>query len=256
MIGISCTVAAVVAVLIGLMLAGYFGGVGPFAQLKKKVDGKLPGNGPEYDLSYVVPLSSSPLAGKNICFLGSSVTCGAASGGVSFVEYLSKRNCFTYVKEAVGGTTLVDSGKDSYVSRLKNIDKSNCFDLFICQLSTNDASKKTPLGTPSDVTPDTVCGAVNYIISYVEETWRCPVVFYSNPRYDSEEYQKMVDNLRLIAADKQIILIDLYNNDDFNDITQEERKHYMADNVHPTRAGYLKWWTPEMEKVLYEMCIL
>ena len=26
---------------------------------------------------------------------------------------------------------------------------------------------------------------------------------------------------------------------------------YMADPIHPTKAGYLKWWTPKIEEGLY-----
>ncbi|MBE6679988.1 MAG: SGNH/GDSL hydrolase family protein, partial [Ruminococcaceae bacterium] len=59
------------------------------------------------------------LKGKNIFFLGSSVTYGSASGGISFAEMLAKQYEFNYIKEAVSGTTLVDIGENSYVSRLK-----------------------------------------------------------------------------------------------------------------------------------------
>lgn len=38
----------------------------------------------------------------------------------------------------------------------------------------------------------------------------------------------------------------------FNVITPEERKLYMADAIHPTQAGYLKWWTPKIEEGLSE----
>lgn len=53
------------------------------------------------------------------------------------------------IGKAVSGTTLVDEDKTSYVSRLKKIDEDST-DLFICQLSTNDASQNKPLGTISE----------------------------------------------------------------------------------------------------------
>ena len=85
------------------------------------------------------------MAGKHLIFLGSSVTYGSASGGVSFADFISRRNGCAITKEAVSGTTLVDEGEDSYISRLKKLDKSIPADLFICQLSTNDATQgKTP----------------------------------------------------------------------------------------------------------------
>ena len=40
---------------------------------------KLPGNAEQYHLENVEPLADSPLKGKTICFLGSSVTNGSAS---------------------------------------------------------------------------------------------------------------------------------------------------------------------------------
>ena len=63
------------------------------------------------------------LHGKTILFLGSSVTYGSAAGGVSFADMLSEFGC-TVVKEAVSGTTLVDTSADSYVSRMKAMDKA------------------------------------------------------------------------------------------------------------------------------------
>ena len=50
----------------------------------------------------------STLAGKQILFLGSSVTYGHFSEGVSFVEIIAERTGMLPVKEAVSGTTLVD----------------------------------------------------------------------------------------------------------------------------------------------------
>ena len=85
------------------------------------------------------------LKGKTVLFLGSSVTYGAASGGVSFVEFAAKKCGFNYVKEAVSGTTLADIDESSYVSRLKRIDKKLKVDLVVCQLSTNDSYRGVPL---------------------------------------------------------------------------------------------------------------
>ena len=40
----------------------------------------------------------------------------------------------------------------------------------------------------------------------------------------------------------------MYSDQSFNKISNEERKLYMEDNIHPTKAGYLKGWTPYIEK--------
>ena len=47
-------------------------------------------------------------------------------------------------------------------------------------------------------------------------------------------------------------VIDLYTDADFNSISEEQRKLYMADNIHPTKAGYLEWWTPKIEAYIVD----
>jgi lysophospholipase L1-like esterase len=193
------------------------------------------------------------MKGYSILFLGSSVTYGTASGGYSFADCISERNGAIMYKEAVGGTTLTDE-KNSYIERLEKIDKSIKFDLAVCQLSTNDATRKKPLGEVSCTgAPDrsTVCGAIEYIINYIRAVWGCPVVFYTNNYYKNDYYADMVDAMKKIAVSYNVGLINLYEDKEFNEITAEQRKLYMADDIHPTKAGYTEWWTPKMEEYLY-----
>ena len=91
------------------------------------------------------------LENKKIVFLGSSVTYGSASNGWSMCEYFEEYYSCEVVKLAVSGTTLVDNGPTSYVSRLNDsiYGIGEC-DAFICQLSTNDATQNKPLGTISE----------------------------------------------------------------------------------------------------------
>lgn len=243
-----------VAILIGLMLTGYYVTWGPFGKLANIRLRKMEGNAYKYSVEHVQPLESSPLDGMNVCFLGSSVTYGALSLQESFVEFIAKRNGTTFVKEAVSGTTLVTTGAGggSYVTRMKKLNKNAKFDLFVCQLSTNDASQNKPLGTVDSTDDKTVCGAINTIIDYVRETWNCPVIFYTNAYYERDAYSAMVDAIKQIAEIKEIGVIDLYTDTAFNGITQEQRSLYMADKIHPTKAGYLEWWTPKMEQYIYD----
>jgi len=191
--------------------------------------------------------------GRHLIFLGSSVTYGSAANGVSFADYLGKRNQWSITKEAVSGTTLVDTGEDSYVARMKKISCRMPVDLFVCQMSTNDASQQKPLGAVSDSTcvqdfdTKTVAGAMEYIIAYVKAKWNCPVAFYTNPQYDAGEYAEMVTLLHKIADKWNIAVIDLWSDATWNQITAEQRERYMADPIHPTKEGYLEWWTPRFE---------
>ncbi len=254
-IGVSCTVAAVAA---WIAFCGYQWSWGPFNKLHDFKTSNLPGNAGKYALKQVSPVENSPLTGKRIVFLGSSVTYGASSKGVSFADYIGVRNNCEIIKEAVSGTTLADNGSSSYISRLKKLDGDTDVDLFVCQLSTNDATQEKPLGSVSDsmdladFDTSTVAGAVEYIIAYAEQTWNCPVLFYTNPQYGSEQYEAMVTLLQQIAEKWNITVIDMWSDEDFNALTEEQRELYMADGIHPTQAGYLEWWAPYIEKYLIE----
>ncbi len=217
------------------------------------------GNYGEYSLGNTQINSDSPLKDKTAIFLGSSVTYGYGSLGISFADFLEKSDGITAVKEAVSGTTLADIKSNSYVSRMKTIDKSIKADVFICQLSTNDATKEILLGKIAkdfDIAEfdiSTVAGAIEYIIAYSKETWNCPVVFYTQAKYDSEYYGRMVDLLLEIQEKWDITVIDLWNDAEINSITDEDRRLYLVDHIHPTKAGYKIWWLPKFREALTEI---
>ena len=247
-------VIALVVLVLWVAFCGFWWGWGPFAKLHAVRTASHPGNAPQYGLKNVQKREGSPLEGKRILFLGSSITYGTASGGVSFADYIGARNGCTVIKRALSGTTLADDGFLSYVPRLKQVSRKRQVDLFVCQLSTNDAWKNKPLGTvsTSDVyDTSTVAGAIEYIIRYAQETWGCPVVFYTNPPFDDARYGEMVELLHTIAEKWDITVIDMWSDEAFNRITDERRTLYMADHTHPTRVGYLLWWTPYIESYLY-----
>ncbi len=239
-----------ITLIIVLVAGGYVGNM--FGMFNK-------GNYGEYSLKNTNANEDSPIKDKTVIFLGSSVTFGYGSLGVSFADYLEKTDGIIAVKEAVSGTTLVDVKSNSYVSRMKTIDKSIKADAFVCQLSTNDATKEMPLGEISegfylnDFDTQTVAGAIEYIIAYAKETWDCPVVFYTQAKYDSEHYGKMVDLLLEIQKKWDITVIDLWNDEEINNITEEQKELYLIDHIHPTKAGYKEWWLPNFQETLYKV---
>ncbi len=220
------------------------------------------GNRPEYDLENTEPLANSPLAGKVYFFLGSSVTRGEHSDGQSMADFLAKRNGCTCIKEAVSGTPLLDNSDKSYVKRFDAfLASENCpeqLDAFICQLSTNDLKFADQFGevTADDVRDTaafdvtTTAGAMEYIVAKAQEKWDCPILFYTNSNFHNETYEKEIALMDAVIAKWQIGVIDLYRDEAFNNVTEAEKDLYMADNVHPTRAGYRDWWTPKFEEVL------
>lgn len=218
-----------------------------------------PGNAEEYSFDDISEMENSPLSGKSICILGSSVAFGQASQESAVGEYLAARFGASLTKETVSGTTLADNDETSYVERMvNNLDPEADFDLFICQLSTNDASKKIPLGEISDsknmedFDTTTVTGAIEYIISYAQKTWNCPVVFFTGSHYDSPEYDAMVTRIEALKDKWGIGVLNLWSDEAFNNISDEDRALYMSDDIHPTKAGYKIWWGPELEKQLLD----
>ena len=174
---------------------------------------------------------------KTILFLGSSVSYGSASNGISFVEMIGEYFGANCIKEAVSGTTLVDINEKSYISRLKSIESSIHPDLFVCQLSTNDAKKKLDINE--------IEKAICFIINYVKETFDCPIMFYTNTYYENSEYIKMVELLYNLKEKYDFYILDLYNDEEMHAVSEKDYQMYMKDKVHPTLFGYKEWWTPK-----------
>ena len=255
-IGILCV--AAILLVAQLVILGAKGGIGPLKFLKNNQLAKEPGNAAEFAPENVTPLEDSPLKGKKLLFLGSSVTYGYASMQTSMADYLAILDGCEVTKEAVNGTTLAGSDSSTYVSRLMKVDKGQAFDALICQLSTNDASKGSPLGEMSDsfdiedFDRETVIGALETIIAYAKESWNCPVIIYTGTRFDSEPYEAMVDALPALQEKWGVGVLDLWNDEEMNAVSDKDYHLYMHDDVHPTRAGYLRWWVPKFESYLYD----
>ena len=258
MIGIILAVIAAL-LLIQWLFIGWQFSFGPFKPLGCVRLSGLAGNAEQYDFSHIEPMADSPLQGKTVLFLGSSVTNGEAALNQSIPEYFAARMGCEVIREAVDGTTLTDKGKSSYVQRLlNNVGKAEPVDLLVCQLSTNDATKELPLGeiaqgtALTDFDTATVTGAMEYIIAYAKETWGCPVVFYTNAKYDSDSYDAMVVRLHELEEKWGLGVLDLWNAEEFNNVTEAQRSLYMKDDIHPVKAGYRDWWGPELERQLLE----
>lgn len=180
------------------------------------------------------------LQDKTVLFLGSSVTFGSASGGVSFVELLEKPCGYRYIKEAVSGTTLVDNGEKSYVARLRAIAPDTKVDLFVCQLSINDATRGLPLAD--------IEGAIRTVVEYVKDTFGCPIAFYTGTYYAQPHYEKMVELLLCLQGEYGFAVLDLYHDAEMRAVCAEDYARYMRDPIHPTLLGYTEWWAPKFKE--------
>lgn len=216
----------------------------------------LPGNSRKYSLNSVATVPG-PLLGKKILFLGSSVTFGFGALGESFVDFLWKKDGVEAIKDAENGTTLVDQDTfyqgDSYVARFNEELTEEAPELLVLQLSTNDTKRGSmTLGEISDgeqFDTQTITGALEYIIFIAQKKWHCPILLYTNPYFDNQLYGRMVERSHELVQKYNIEILDLYNDPDF----RNQDKLYMADEIHPTRAGYKEKWLPKFEVKLVEM---
>ena len=117
------------------------------------------------------------------------------------------------------------------------------------QLSTNDATNKKNLGNFDTFDTQTVTGALEYIIKSAKDKWNCPILIYTNPYFENISYKKMVERTQELAEKWEVDLLDFYNNPEYKD----QKGLYMADEIHPTRAGYLEKWLPKFENKLIHM---
>ncbi len=217
-----------------------------------------PGNIPAYDILKQDPDPDSPLKGKSCIFLGSSVTYGHAALGESFVEALQVIDELQVYKEALSGTTMVDEALKgpSFITRMKTIPADFKADAFICQLSTNDARQGWPMGEITagkdrdSFDTKTIIGAMEYIIAYAMDTWHCPVYFYTGTKFLDPAYRLTVDILYRLQEKWGIGIIDLWNDADLESMDDSTYDLYMFDPIHPTKAGYLLWWTPFFREYL------
>lgn len=248
-----------------------------------KVEKLLNPNDDSLNTEFVSQKTSS-LKGKTIGYLGSSITVGFRSENVAFPDYIGKITGSTTVKQAITGGPLAkkEGVRDevSYITQMEdNLTKNENLDALVVQLSTNDTTLGIEMGEVSssqnkdDYDYSTVIGAMEYIIAYAKEKWNCPVIFYINP-YLSDEviekfakennanideikeayqntYEKMIDALYKVQNKWNIGVIDMWNNDAFKNIDIDLRSnYYMADIIHPTKAGYLFWYTPYIQAQL------
>lgn len=213
--------------------------------------GNLAKFGPE-NVSYD---PQSPLNGKRIGYLGSSITYGFAAKGVSFVDYLQARDGVITTKSAISGTTLAGKGEDNYLYRLKH-HFSGDYDFFVCQLSTNDGRQGKKLGkiTPDkqhrDFDVETTIGAIEEVCTYVHDQLHSPLAFYTCLRDDPDgSYAALIKQLRVLQDKWGFSIIDLFHNEGLK-ASLAAHPNAMFDDAHPTQEGYLKVWFPIFERAL------
>lgn len=219
----------------------------------------IAGNLPSYAPSHQTLNPKSPLMGRRIAFLGSSITAGAGALEDSFVDYLVATDGVIAIKEAVSGTTLAGNAPDSYVQRLYHrIPVTQPLDAFVCQLSTNDGRHDKAMGQVTGAQQrhgfdeTTTLGAIETIVAYVQQHWAVPIVFFTCVRKHDANYGKLVQQLKVLQKKWHFTIIDLWQ----DPVVKAENRAQplaMVDDAHPTRLGYRNIWTPIFRQQLTDV---
>ena len=69
----------------------------------------------------------------------------------------------------------------------------------------------------------------------------------------SEEESLSLLKTVLQARSAGVEVLDLWNDEEMNQVDKKDYAIYMANGIHPTKAGYREWWTPKFEEKLREI---
>ena len=86
------------------------------------------------------------------------------------------------------------------------------------------------------------------ICETLKNTWNCPIIIYTRPKYSNTHYEEMVKKTYDVVKKWNIGLIDLWTDADMT----PAKTGYMKDAIHPTRLGYDNLWTPKFEAYIAE----
>lgn len=87
--------------------------------------------------------------------------------------------------------------------------------------------------------------AIRFVLQYVKDTFSCPIMFYTGTYFENERYVEMINFLYRLQDEYEFHILDLYNDQEMRNISEEQYQVYMRDVVHPTLEGYKEWWTPK-----------
>lgn len=243
------------------------------------------GNSEKYDPENLPLKTDSPIIGKELLWVGSSVFQGFGAGNTSPATIIDAMDGTISTIEIKGGTFIASIGANvpgssvdpssSYINRLRdnhNIETDPHYDLVVVQLSTNDAKGACEIGEVgnsfTDFDETTTMGALQAIIVYAKETWGARTLVIGGSYFENEMtltggqdaglYQEMIEKCHQLDEKwgDDFSFLDLWHNDAMYEGVEtggELWRTYMSDAIHPTKRGYAEWWGPYIEAKLYEM---
>ena len=201
------------------------------------------------------------LKGKKVNVLGDSITEGVGASCIekAFPSVMKELGEFEVVRNyGISGTRVarqiiapgeeVTSFDHDYCERY--VDMDDDADIIVVFGGTNDFGHgNAEFGTLENTTPDTFCGAVDYLMRGLIEKYPTSEIVFLTPLHRSEEdnvnshgyvlsdYREVI----LEAAEKYSIpVLDLYGMGGIQPRIKAQLDAFMPDGLHPNDAGHYK----------------
>lgn len=203
------------------------------------------------------------LRGKKIVCLGDSITAGAGSSVYEncWVARLGALSGADVKNFGIGGTRIARRQfpdepnhvfDQDFCLRAPDMDKDA--DAVIVFGGTNDYGHgDAEMGTFEDSTPDTFCGALNYLFEYLKKEYPCSEMLILTPLHrrnednirgdgskkkDAAPLVDYVENIRIAAKTHSLDLIDLYECAGIDPAKGNDNAEYFTDGLHPNDKGH------------------
>lgn len=206
------------------------------------------------------------LKGKNINFLGDSITEGYGISIEDRYDNVMKRKCdlagvYNY---GISGTRIAHQRNASKEPRYdlcfcgRAFDLNPDADIFVVYGGVNDfIHGDAPIGTPEDTTPATFCGGVNFLMNLLKTRYPGKTIVFMTPAHmntnsetDTEpshqpgkgtDAKPLADYVQIIKAagvKHGIPVLDLFENLGIDPKIPADRECYTVDGLHFNGAGH------------------
>lgn len=202
------------------------------------------------------------LNGLKIVFLGDSITEGACASQKEnqYVELIASKTGAVCKNFGIGGTRIARQNKKSeceifdqdFCSRYHEMDSDA--DIVVVFGGTNDYGHGDAIiGNPTDTTPNTFHGAVNYLMNALKCKYPASKIVFITPMhrigdtipqgevFKAEIAPVLSDYVEIIkesALKNNILLLDFYNDLGINPNNPADNEQYFADGLHPNDSGH------------------
>ncbi len=201
------------------------------------------------------------IKGKIINFLGDSITEGVGVENSRYDNVIKRKYELKAVNNyGISGTRIAHQIKATIPPRFdlnfcgRSFDLDPNADITVVFGGTNDYGHgDAPFGEMTDTTPETFCGAVDYLMTHLKEQYPDMIHIFMTParrvgdleigvdapkRDDAKPLKNYVDVIKAKGVEHNIPVLDLYENLGINPNNPDESEKYTTDGLHFNDLGH------------------